>query len=383
MLKVVISLMKTNSINTMKITNKKIVRVAKNMAALVFLCHFSILFASAQIKGLAEINFDTWLDNREYHSDYAVDQTLFGSRITPIIGLGWDEGHSIMIGGDFRAEFGSKSFSKKPEFIMYYNYDSEHFKAYAGVLPRRKVLGDYPAVFFSDSVKYYDTNIDGILLQYVGGRGYVELAIDWLSMISDSQREKFVVFSSGRLNFDRQKLFVGYHASMFHHSVSHTEEGVVDNLLIHPYIGMDFSKKYYNKRGKEKLQQICFNVGWLQAAQRDRRNENKFVTPHGLQFEFTLEKWGVGINNVFYYGDGLMPYYDRYGNGLYQGSSFYQTDGNMLNRTEIYWNPVKRDDINLQVGWGQIYDGHEWSSQQLIRLTINLNVRSLVKGKGK
>ena len=37
--------------------------------------------------------------------------------------------------------------------------------------------------------------------QYTGSHGYVELVLDWNSMLVGNQREKFSIFSAGRLNY--------------------------------------------------------------------------------------------------------------------------------------------------------------------------------------
>ncbi len=61
-----------------------------------------------------------------------------------------------MMGIDLLANFGAKPFQTDNEIFGYYQYNAPKFKAFAGVVPRRKVIGDYPSAFFSDSVKYYD-----------------------------------------------------------------------------------------------------------------------------------------------------------------------------------------------------------------------------------
>ena len=92
------------------------------------------------------------------------------------------------------ANFGAKPFETDNEIFGYYQYDSPKFKAYAGVIPRYKEIGDYPSAFLSDSVRYFDPNLTGLLLQYQGGRGYVEFGCDWNSMITNENARNFCCF---------------------------------------------------------------------------------------------------------------------------------------------------------------------------------------------
>ncbi|UKI38833.1 MAG: hypothetical protein L6V35_05700 [Alistipes putredinis] len=162
------------------------------------------------------VGFDTRFDNREYSgSSLATSQTLFSSRLSPTIGLEWSKGSSIVAGADLRLDFGAaRQFDTPPQVVMYYNYDSPKYKAVAGVFPRTKMAGDYSSAFFSDSVRFYDNNIEGFLLQYAGRSGNVELGLDWDGMYSKERRESFRIFSAGvgRLG----SFYGGYAFSMYH-----------------------------------------------------------------------------------------------------------------------------------------------------------------------
>lgn len=68
-----------------------------------------------------------------------------------------------MLGYSMLANFGAKPFETDNEIFGYYQYDSPKFKAYAGVIPRYKEIGDYPSAFLSDSVRYFDPNLTGLL----------------------------------------------------------------------------------------------------------------------------------------------------------------------------------------------------------------------------
>ena len=95
--------------------------------------------------------FDFFFDNREYKSTINWPQTIFGTRVSPEIGVRWGR-HSIMGGISLLADFGAKPFETDNEIFAYYQYHSPKFRAYAGVLPRYKMIGEYSPAFFSDSV---------------------------------------------------------------------------------------------------------------------------------------------------------------------------------------------------------------------------------------
>ncbi|MBP3357262.1 MAG: hypothetical protein J6K95_08915 [Rikenellaceae bacterium] len=321
-----------------------------------------------------ELNFDTQFDNREYSgSRLDGSQTLFGARLTPVVGMGWEGKHSVMIGVDLQADFGQKSFFTDPNLLIYYQFDTPRYKAYAGVFPRHKLLGDYSRAFFSDSTLFYDNNLEGALFQYVGRRGGVEIACDWNGMKSGDSREKFRIFSYGRLN--RGLLFVGYAFSMYHFAGSEEELGVVDNILINPFAGLDFAPR-------TSLEKLDISVGWLQSKQKDRRHEEKGRSPGGVQVDLHLQKWKVGLHNTLYCGKDLMPYWNEYGGELYAGDRFYRT-GDLYNRTELYWHPVQRKDIDVKAGMIFHYDGRKLLNQQLIRLSVRLDDGTFRRKAGK
>lgn len=323
---------------------------------------------------LWEVDFDTRFDNREYkHSPTSMSQTLFSSRLTPTVGLGWGEGNAIKIGADLWADFGAETFSKEPSVLLYYDYQSDNFNAYAGVLPRRNVMGNYSNAFFSDSVRFYDANLDGMLLQYTGRLGYFEFACDWNSRQSDTKREKFMLFSSAQLRNDMA--YIGYNFAMYHHAGTTNAEGVVDNILIHPNIGANLSKIL-------NIDTLMVQVGWLQSFQNDRYHVGKYVKPGGVQVELRVEKWNFGVYNTFYKGKNLMPYYKDYGAGLYMGETFYRSD-DFYNRLELYWHPIRKKNMDLKVTSVHHYDGIKWGWQQLIRFGVKIGYSDFPKHKGR
>ena len=315
------------------------------------------------------VGFDTRFDNREYSgSPLATSQTLFSSRLSPTVGLGWGKGSSLVAGVDLQLDFGAhKQFGTVPKAVMYYDYSSPEYKAVAGVFPRTKMAGDYSSAFFSDSVRFYDNNLEGFLLQYTGVGGYVELGLDWDGMYSKERRESFRIFSAARGALG--SFYGGYAFSMYHLASCFDVHGVVDYMIFNPYVGFDFTSIV-------PVSKFSLQAGWMQSFQRDRVNEDKFVFPYGGVIDIVLENWGFGLSNSLYMGDDQMPYYNRYSSRLYTGNPFFRTVSGFYNRTELYWNisdKIKeRYGIDLHVGVILHYDGKVMASQQVAQLSILL-----------
>lgn len=329
-------------------------------------------FAARSQEAVWNLGFDLFFDNREYDNlrPRNWSQSIFGARVSPEVGIRWDERHAIMVGGNFLVNFGDTPFREGNYAVAYYQYESPRFSGYGGVIPRKKLIGEYGQAFFSDSVKYYDPHLTGILLQYRGGRGYLEFGADWNSMITDTRREKFLLFTAGRLDISR--FYAGFSANMYHHAGTIRTKGVVDNVLVNPYLGVRLHDLL-------PLDLFTIQAGWLQAFQNEREYRDIWVDPGGFQIDLKIEKWNFGIEETFYKGGDLMPYYVAppteygfdYGPGLYWGEPFYRTN-NHYNRLEIYWQPVRNDRMSLRVSSVHHNIGNNWGWQQKVIFSVYL-----------
>lgn len=316
--------------------------------------------------------FDYSFDNREYKDiKWEESMTLYGAKLVPAVGIGWGDGHQIMAGVTLSADFGHRSFFTDPEMQMYYRFHRGKYNAIAGRFSRSQIIGHYPNAFFSDSVRFYDSNLDGLLLQLVGKRGFAEIGCDWNSMYSTDRREKFMLFGAAEYRFG--PFYVGANANMYHHAGTYTDKGVVDNVLLNPHFGVRLSQKLL-------LDSLAFNVGFLQAFQNDRHFVGEYVCPNGVQIDLRLEKFRFGINNSLYLGENLMPYYSSlstsgvpYGAGLYYGEPFYRTTTGLYNRLEIFYQPRIGRNMRLKVASVHHFDGKNWGWQQWITFSVNLN----------
>lgn len=365
------------------------ISVSKVCAAVLFLLP-SMAFAqdgSDAVRGgdkvrfAYDVNFEMDFDNRENTTSLSPSMTIFGARLTPSIGVEVEQKngarHRVMAGIDVMKDFGrgadiapdgtsaGSAYSNSGlfrELTFYYRLDKKlgktRFMLMAGIFPKRfSEYDDYSPVFFSDSLKFYDNNYEGLLLTFSRPKSYYEVGCDWMGMFGRYERERFMIFSSGRSELI-PGLSVGYYAYMYHYACSAAVDGVVDNVLANPWICFD-AAAYLS------LQRLSLTAGWVQGAQQDRLNVGKYVFPCGAELTFDIRKWNVGIRNRLFVGADMMPYYDsrdaggyKYGNSLYWGDPFYRLyAGNdrsnsigLCDRMELYYEPKIAEFLHLKVG---------------------------------
>ena len=337
-----------------------------------------------------DLNFDMQFDNREfYKSAYTSSMTVFGTRLTPAVGVDLEQKngarHRLMLGVDVLKNFGAANKSSElfKEITLYYNVQKQlgktGFERVAGVFPRRFAEGNYSTAFYSDSLRFYDNNLEGLLLKFYRPKAYFEVGCDWMGRYDTYTRERFQIFSSGEgqvLPF----MSIGYAASLYHFSCSGVSDGVVDNFLVNPYLRFDLASK-------ADLEMLSVRLGWLQALQNDRAHVGQYVFPGGAELVMQVQKWNVGIKNDMFVGKDMMPYYNtfdnagyKYGNLLYMGSPFYRVwdDGRdgvgLADRLEVYYAPkFGAPYLDLKVSAIFHFDGRKYCGcRQMVSLNFNL-----------
>ena len=210
-------------------------------------------------------------------------------------------------------------------------------------------------------------------------KGYVEVGCDWLGQKGQVRKEKFMIFSAGKADVSHS-FHVGYAAYMYHFAGSRKARGVVDNILLNPYVGFDLARQM-------NLQKFGLRLGWLQALQHDRENVGHYVFPGGAELDIDIRNWNVGINNRMFYGTDMMPYYnstdtggDKYGNRLYFGDPFYRihddvSDGpGMYDRLEVYYEPHVGRYLSIRIAARFHFHDFIYSGcQQVVGIRFNLN----------
>ena len=342
-------------------------------------------YAQENSKLLLGVNFDTFFDNTEYTgTSLGESGTLFSARLTPQIGIEWNEKNSLIVGADLFTDFGDDGkFLSKARPQLYYRFATPKVKAYAGIFDRSAMKGYYSELFLSDAARYYENRVQGVLGQYIGERGYVELSVDWCGMYSKEARERFRVLSAGRYDIGRNRLFyAGYALQIFHFAGSEQIVGnVVDNVIINPYLGTKFNAFF----------DFDIKLHGIVTMQRDRAAEAEMQTPGGALLQLRLSKWGVYLDEQIYTGRNLMPYYysapndvfaNGYGSELYAGSTLFgaiptwsgdRYSSHSFFDTRIgYQNSFFGNTVCLNTFIAFQCDGEKWGTRQMLQLSVNL-----------
>ena len=338
-----------------------------------------------------DLDFEMRFDNREfYRSRFSESMTIFGARLTPSVGVQivQDNGlrHRLMAGIDVMKDFGDSAANRElfRELTIYYNVQKQvgdnGLELYAGIFPRKLLDGRWTQAFFSDSLSFYDNNLEGILLKLKRPKAHFELGADWMGLTGEYRRERFMIFSSGEGQVLPLTTF-GYSFYVYHYAGSRKVRGVVDNILINPYARIDLGERM-------RMQKFSMTLGWLQALQNDRRNVGRYVFPGGGEFDLEARHWNFGVHNRFYLGTDIMPYYNsldaggfKYGAGsLYLGDPFYRVNdrgerkAGMYDRLEIFYAPKIGKYLEINVSAILHFNEFHYSGfQQMVGVRFNLN----------
>lgn len=347
------------------------------VVACVALLSFGQLHAQENVKLLVGADYDMLFDNREYYQcQFGESQTLFSSRLTPRLGVEWNKYNSLNFGMDLWSDFGNNTvtFTKaRPQ--IYYQFDSEKVAAYAGIFPREKMMGDYTDIMVSDSLRFYDNRLQGVMGQYKGDRGFAEISADWCGKYSEESREKFRIMSAGRFYIDNyhRRFYAGYNFSMYHFAGSKLIRNCVnDQLMLDPYVGARFNA----------FLDFDIKLHYIQTFQRDRDNDEKYLRPKGGMLQVRMSKWGIYLDEQLYLGENLQPYYrtyrseefpSGYGGELYGGESFYSTTENIYNITKIgYDRTFFSNTLRVNCYFAMQYDGTGWGNKQIVSVSVRL-----------
>lgn len=322
-------------------------------------------------------DFTTLFDNREYAGmEFDESGTLFSARLTPKVGVVWAKYNELTFAVDMVQDFGHNSrFLSDANVQLYYAYRAPRVQVLAGIFPRSEMRGLDSPLFFDRDYRYYHNRIGGVLARYEDDTykgSYVEFAMDYTGMRDFDTREAFMIMSSGRMNVDA--FYFGYDFYMGHYAKDYnpdTLDGVVDNLMLTPYVGYGFSA---NNRARP----INFDLRlqYVQSLQRDRINEHTWQYPHGAELVVEVEWYDVRLSNRLYASRGcLFTYYDRYGADVYHGHPQYNVaKGGIYDAISLsYGRRFFGDTLAIEAGITAEYDGRGWGTRQWLQLSVDLD----------
>ena len=139
-------------------------------------------------KFVYDIDFLTFFDNRESRIPSYPSKTLFGVRLSPEIGFEINDStygnHRLMAGASYTQPFGSQWPDIKIRPTIYYRYRQQGFDLSLGFVPWRNIRTSLPDYLFSDSLRYFSPNIQGVHFGYSSRHGFAEFICDWRGMQS-------------------------------------------------------------------------------------------------------------------------------------------------------------------------------------------------------
>lgn len=316
-------------------------------------------------------DFTTFLDNKEYASlGFDESGTLFSARLTPKVGIEWAECNELMFGVDMVQNFGHDAkFLSDVGVQLYYAFRAPRVKALVGIFPRSEMRGLQQPLFFDRDYRYYHHTIAGVLARYESAKhsgSYVEMAMDYTGMRDKFVRESFDITLSA---YHRIKgLELGLDGMMRHYGKdldAMTNDGVVDNLFVVPYVGYKLSVKEFD---------LDFRLSYMQALQRDRHFENRWQAPMGGELYCAVSRWGVTLSNRLYVGGSLLPFMSRYGAALYHSEPLYSTTEGVVESVQLsYCRSLFDDTLSVGAGITLDYDGTGLGTRQWVQLDVKLD----------
>lgn len=319
-----------------------------------------------------------YFDNREYKYERMTSETLFATRLTPTIGFAY-KNHNIVAGVSWIQPIDSRIEQSSFKPTIYYRYDTSKFAMSMGMFPRTQLIEPLDDFMRSDSLSFYSPNIQGALFQHRSRLGYVEALVDWRGLQRETTREAFMIIGQGRIAITPW-LFAGGAVAMNHLARAKNETAghktnVTDNLMLRPYIGIDFSHRTV-------LDSLTLRCGYLATFDRER-GKGDWIASHAFVVDITAEWKYLGIRNKFYYGTASQTLYPQMGAILYQGESYYGTPWH--NRLDIYGYIFRNSFVNCFASFNFHFTPGEcgWQQQLVVRAYIDQDFKQKSKSKGE
>lgn len=337
----------------------------KSLALLLFA---ALAMASAHAQEFTwKLGYNYFFDNQEYAlSNYTQDQTLHGMNLLPQLGVRLDNDQTVYAGVNLLKIAGTDSFTDGEDFMAYYQYKKPHLLFRAGAFPKEGMLDNYSTLFFKDSVNYFRPIMRGVFVEMNNDNDdFLNLWLDWTGYGSKDIRESFFVGASGLKR--KNKLFAEMQSYLFHYA---NTTPTTDSLHVSEQFLMNLSvgASHSNQVG---LDTLMFSVGGLLGMERDRGEGSGFKKPLGLTLRFNVEYNGIGTDNLAYFGDNRMSFYNNHGGNLYWGTPFLQ--GQSYVQSKWYVNLIQSHSTQARLGVNMHITEGEVLFQQAITLSININ----------
>lgn len=307
-----------------------------------------------------------FFDNTEFgRSAVKIPQTMAGAMIAPEAGVVWDTLNKVNVGVNLLHEFGSPYVIDRFYPTLYFESNRGPLRFLMGAFPRERVIGNYPRLFFQDSIYYYRPNINGIFCEYRKDNNYFNVWLDWTGRQSKTVNEEFFIGFSGR--YKTGLFYMEHFGAMFHYAGKMNpvvEEPLHDNLLFHTAAGIDLSEN-------SVFSKLEANAGWVVRLERSRADNSGWISSNGFLTEQRIEYKWFGIFNTFFKGDNMMHYYKVLGNKLYWGDPTYRATTS--DRADFYIGFLRSHTVALDLTYSLTFMENRMYHEQMLKLVVNLN----------
>jgi hypothetical protein len=340
----------------------------QGLIKLVLLVWF-LIPAIAQAQKL-EWNLDVngFFDNSEGENHFRPTKTMDGLRLSPEVGLSWDEGKNAIYGGyTGLAEWGTKDAFSDGDAIVYYKYDWKPLTFLFGSFSRDNLLGEYPSYMVCDSIRYYRPNIQGFTFQYQTDKGHLEMFLDWTGEQSEKEREQFMAGLSTAFRFRHLKLGIeGYYYHYALEANSDSTEHIHDFLVAHPFVGLTYKNLGF-------LDSLNVRVGALMSFDRERADIKKWYTPVGFLGEMTANWKRLELKETLYAGGHQQHFGNSSFGKYYWGDTYMQS--HFYSRTDVSYQIIKSSFVDTYVALTFNATKYGLNCHQMVVLRANLGTR--------
>jgi hypothetical protein len=323
---------------------------------------FCCAMAQTKLSFAYDTDFLLYFDNREYDpASGQTSQTIFGARLAPEIGVQIaDSTESVlrlMAGVSYNQPFGADWGEVTVKPTVYYRLLFNKFDINLGLIPYRFLKESLPEYLLSDTISYYNSNLQGALLQYETELGYATLMADWRGMYSYETREAFRVIATGQYKY--KWLQVGGYAMLNHLANSTQTEGVYDDIMINPYV--NFSIEQF----LPPIDLFNIRIGYIGGFQRERATETSYFT-HAVNLDINFRWKFIGFRQSLYCGNALYPLYEKQKTTLNLGDPWY--NNKLYSRTDIFFYLYNNRFVNCYASFNIHLNelGHFNCQQQII-----------------
>lgn len=320
--------------------------VKRVLLVCVFL--FAGYLLTAQQPGY-DVSFHHIFDNREYFSEFAFPQTIFGARLNASLCFEVDSIQGFAAGVNYMYEFGGHLAAVPPQLNLYYHYSSDHVKLAFGSFPRKDRI-NLPLSFLTDTLNYYRPNVEGAFISYANSFGNVNGFIDWTGRVSESNRETFLVGLNSTIALHH--FFIEPSFLMYHNARSYSNLDSVplqDNGIMSLLLG-------YHHKPSGQPEEIRISSGVIGSYNRFRPQDFSFG--RGIISSIDIRYNLFGFAGVYYIGTPLVFEY---------GDLFYRA-GN-YGRVDLFADTFKNPKVDSKIGWSFHYipgEGIHHSQQVLL-----------------